>query len=114
MPESKHRHVTTARQAEKYCERERPPYAFGESYQAYYSERGKATYTSGVNRLPRTKGKVLTEVRSLQRKLAPDKVGPDQCQPTSLQGIANKAKINKHHRFRDLYRCLNVVNGVKP
>lgn len=108
MPESKHRHVTTARQAEKYCEREMPPYAFGESYQAYYSERGKATYTSGVNKLPRTKGKVLTEVRSLQRKLAPDKVGPDQCKPTSLQGIANKAKINKHYRFRDLYRCLNV------
>jgi group II intron reverse transcriptase/maturase len=50
----------------------------------------------------------LTGVRSLQRKLIPGNVGPDKCQQTSLQGIANKAKINKHHRFRDLYRCLNV------
>ena len=62
MPESKHRHVTTARQAEKYCERERPPYAFGESYQAYYSEVGKACHM----------GKDLTEARSPQRKLVPD------------------------------------------
>ena len=108
MLEPKDGHLTALRQAREYCERESLPYAFGESYQAYYSERGKATYTSGVNKLPRTKGKVLTEVRSLQRKLAPDKVGPDQCKPTSLQGIANKAKINKHYRFRDLYRCLNV------
>jgi group II intron reverse transcriptase/maturase len=108
MPEPKHKHVTMPRQAEKYCEREIPPYAFGESYQAYYSERGKATYTSGVNELPRTKGKVLTEVRSLQRKLVPGKVGLEQCKPTSLQGIAIKAKSNKQHRFRDLYRCLNV------
>jgi len=26
---------------------------------------------------------------------------------TSLQGIARKAKENKRHRFRDLYRVLN-------
>ena len=50
----------------------------------------------------------MTEVRSLQRKLVPDKVGPEQYKPTSLQGIATKAKINKQHRFRDLYRCLNI------
>ncbi len=98
MPEPKHMHVTMSRQAEKYCEREKPPYAFGESYQAYYSERGKATY----------KGKVLTEVRSLKRKLAPDTVGPENYKPTSLQGIANKARSNKRYRFQDLYRCLNV------
>jgi hypothetical protein len=35
----------------------------GMSYQAYYSEVGKAHYM----------GKDLTEVRSLQRKLVPDK-----------------------------------------
>jgi group II intron reverse transcriptase/maturase len=29
---------------------------------------------------------------------------------TSLQGIAGKAKQNKRHRFRDLYRLLNEVN----
>jgi group II intron reverse transcriptase/maturase len=98
MPEPKHRHVTTPRQAENYCEREKPPHAFGESYQAYYSERGKATY----------KGKVLTEVRSLQRKLEPDTVGSENYKQTSLQGIANKARINKRYRFQDLYRCLNV------
>jgi len=29
---------------------------------------------------------------------------------TSLQGIAKKAKLNKRHRFRDLYRLLNEEN----
>lgn len=37
----------------------------------------------------------------------PDKVGLDQHELTSLWAIANKAKVDKHHRFRDLYRCLN-------
>ena len=50
----------------------------------------------------------MTEVRSPQRKLAPDTVGSDKRKPTSLRGIADKAKANKRHRFRDLYRCLNV------
>jgi RNA-directed DNA polymerase len=50
----------------------------------------------------------LTGVRSLQRKLTPDNVGSGRCEPTSLRGIANKAKANKRHRFRDLYRCLNA------
>ena len=53
------------------------------------------------------KGKDLTEVRSPQRKLAPDNVGLDQSEQTFLRGIAIKAKSNKRHRFRDLYRCLN-------
>ena len=38
----------------------------------------------------------------------PDTVGSEQHEPTSLRGIANKAKADKHHRFRDLYRCLNA------
>jgi RNA-directed DNA polymerase len=38
----------------------------------------------------------------------PDTVGSDNHKPTSLRGIANKAKADKRHRFRDLYRCLNV------
>ncbi len=50
----------------------------------------------------------MTEVRSLQRKLAPDTVGSDQRKQTSLQGIAMKAKADKKHRFRDLYRLLNT------
>jgi hypothetical protein len=61
-------------------------------------EMGKARHT----------GKDLTEVRSPQRKLAPDTVGSEQGKPTSLRGIANRAKACKHHRFRDLYRLLDV------
>ena len=38
------------------------------------------------------KGKDLTGVRSLQRKLTPDNVGSEKREPTSLRGIANKAK----------------------
>ena len=53
-------------------------------------------------------GKDLTEVRSLHRKLMPDTVGSEPHEPTSLRAIANKAKADKHHRFRDLYRCLNA------
>ncbi len=53
------------------------------------------------------KGKDLTEVRSPQRQLAPDTVGLEQGEQTFLRGIAIKAKSNKRHRFRDLYRCLN-------
>jgi group II intron reverse transcriptase/maturase len=53
------------------------------------------------------KGKDLTEVRSPQRQLAPDIVGPEQGEPTFLRGIANKARTHQRHRFRDLYRCLN-------
>jgi retron-type reverse transcriptase len=50
----------------------------------------------------------LTEGRSPHRTRAPDTVGSEACQPTSLRGIADKAKADKQHRFRDLYRCLNV------
>ncbi len=53
-------------------------------------------------------GKDLTEVRSPQRQLAPDKVGLEQGERTFLRGIAIKAKSHKQHRFRDLYRCLNA------
>jgi group II intron reverse transcriptase/maturase len=38
----------------------------------------------------------------------PDTVGSEHHQPTSLRGIANKARVNKRHRFRELYRCLDV------
>ena len=38
----------------------------------------------------------------------PDKVGSDIDVPTSLRGIAEKASLNKRHRFRDLYRLLNT------
>ena len=38
----------------------------------------------------------------------PDTVGSEPHEPTSLRAIANKAKADKHHRFRDLYRCLDA------
>ena len=50
----------------------------------------------------------MTEVRSLHRTLLPDTVGADHQQPTSLQGIARKAKTDKQHRFRDLSGCLDA------
>src|SRR5215813_12402478 len=53
-------------------------------------------------------GKDVTEVRSPHRKLLPDTVGPEAHEPTSLRGIANKARADKQHRFRDLYRCLDA------
>ena len=53
-------------------------------------------------------GKDLTEVRSPQRKLMPDTVGSEQHEPTSLRGIARRARACKHHCFRDLYRNLNA------
>ena len=54
------------------------------------------------------KGKDVTEVRSPPRQLLPDTVGPEDQKPTSLRGIAHKAKADKRHRFRDLYRCLDA------
>lgn len=38
----------------------------------------------------------------------PDTVGSEHHEPTSLRGIAKRARAHKHHRFRDLYRCLNA------
>ena len=52
--------------------------------------------------------KDLTEVRSSQRKHMPDKAGSGLNVQTSLRGIAKTASLNKHHRFRDLYRLLNM------
>ena len=38
----------------------------------------------------------------------PDTIGSEQHKPTSLRRIAEKAKADKQHRFRDLYRELNA------
>ena len=54
------------------------------------------------------KGKDVTAVRRPHRQLLPDTVGPEHQKPTSLRGIANKAKADTRHRFRDLYRCLDA------
>ena len=53
-------------------------------------------------------GKDLTEARSPHRPLVPDRVGPDEHEPTFLRGIAIKARASKRHRFRDLYRHLDA------
>jgi hypothetical protein len=57
---------------------------------------------------PCTLGKDSTELRSPQRKPVLGTVGPGKDEPTSLRGIANRAKARKQHRFKDLYRELNV------
>lgn len=44
----------------------------------------------------------------MQRKHIPDKAGSGLDVQTSLRGIAKTASLNKQHRFRDLYRLLNV------
>ena len=55
------------------------------------------------------KGKDLTEVRSLHRKLMPDKlyVGLGKHETTSLQGIAKRAQACKQHRFQNLYGLID-------
>lgn len=52
--------------------------------------------------------KDLTEVRSLQRKHMPDTAGSEFHVQTSLRGIVRTASFNKQHRFRDLYRLMNL------
>jgi RNA-directed DNA polymerase len=83
---------------EEYCHRESPPHAEGVSYHAEYSAVGQAHST----------GKDVTEGRSPHRPLLPDTGGPEDQKPTCLRGRANKAKADKRHRFRDLYRCLHA------
>jgi RNA-directed DNA polymerase len=75
-----------------------PPHADGGSDHAAYSEGGKAHY----------EGQDVTAGRSSPRTLRPDPVGSAPQQPTSLRGIANKARVNKPHRFRELSRCLDA------
>ena len=86
------------KEVEEYCHRESPPQAAGVAYHASYSEVGKAHHM----------GKGVTGVRSPHRKRMPDTVGSDTQKPPSLRGIAHKARVDQHHRFRDLYRCLDA------
>lgn len=52
-------------------------------------------------------GKGVTIIRSLQRQLAPDNVGPEHDEPTFLQALSTKAGTAKAHRFQNLYGSLN-------
>jgi hypothetical protein len=62
------------------------------------AEVGKAHY----------EGQDVTEGRRSHRTLMPDPGGAAPHQPTSLRGIANKARVNKPHRCRELSRCLDA------
>ena len=48
-------------------------------------------------------------IRSPQRQLAPDTVGPGIDETISVRGIADKARHDKVHRFGNLYGELNEV-----
>ena len=52
-------------------------------------------------------GKGVTDIRSSQRQLAPDIVGPGIDEPTFLRAISTKANRSKVHRFQNLYQHLN-------
>ena len=52
-------------------------------------------------------GKGVTDIRSSQRQLAPDIVGPGIDEPTFLRAISTKANRNQVHRFQNLYQHLN-------
>lgn len=69
---------------------------------------GKAHYTPWHGYGGAGMVKDLTEVRSSQRKHIPDTAGSDLDVQTSLRGIAKTASLSKQHRFRDLYRLLNL------
>jgi hypothetical protein len=53
-------------------------------------------------------GKGVTVIRSPQRQLAPDEVGPENVEPTFLRGISIKAGTDPAHRFQNLYGCLDA------
>lgn len=86
----------TGRRAEP-LEREKQPKAARESDHPIVLRDGRADHM----------GKGVTVIRSLQRQLAPDKVGPEHAEPTFLQAISIKAGTAKVHRFQNLYGSLN-------
>ena len=86
----------TGRRAEP-LQREKQPKAARESDHLIVLRDGRADHM----------GKGVTVVRSLQRPLAPDKVGPEHAEPTFLQALSIKAGTAKAHRFQNLYGSLN-------
>jgi hypothetical protein len=53
-------------------------------------------------------GKGVTVIRSPQRQLAPDRVGPELDEPTFLRALSIEARTAKAHRFQNLYGCLDA------
>lgn len=78
-------------------QRATPPKALGESDHSIVLRDGRADHM----------GKGVTVIRSPQRPLAPDIVGPENDEPTFLRAISTKAGTAKAHRFQNLYGCLN-------
>ncbi len=78
-------------------EREKQPKAPRESDHPIVLRDGRADHM----------GKGVTVIRSLQRPLTPDKVGPEPVEPTFLQALSIKAGTAKAHRFQNLYGSLN-------
>ena len=80
----------------------------GGGYTAIEARKGKP----GNGTMPEPQLRRGTRVRQAEeygeRERPPDTVGSEARKPTSLRGIADKAKADKQHRFRDLYGCLNV------
>jgi len=93
----------TGRRAEP-LERGKQPKALGESDHLIVLRDGRADHM----------GKGVTVIRSLQRPLAPDKVGPDYAEPTFLQAISIKAGTAKAHRFQNLYGSLRSLGVRSP
>lgn len=54
-------------------------------------------------------GKGVTVICSLQRPLAPDKVGPEHDEPTFLRALSTKAATAPGHRFQNLYRQIDAT-----
>ncbi len=74
--------------------------SYGVADHASYSEAGKACYTPVEG--DAGKGKDLTGGRRHHRKRMPDNAGLEHHKPTSLEGRALTASLNKEHRFRNL------------
>jgi len=78
-------------------QKEQQPKTFGESDHLIVLRDGRADHM----------GKGVTVMRSRQRQLEPDNVGPENIKPTFLQALSIKAGTAKTHRFQNLYGSLN-------
>ena len=86
----------TGRHAEP-LQREKQPKVARESDHPIVLRDGRAVHT----------GKGVTVIRSPQRPLAPDRVGPENVEPTFLRALSIKAGTAKAHRFQSLYGSLD-------
>ena len=88
-------------------QKEQQPKAIGKSDHLILLGDGRADYTPMQSDSDAGMGKGVTVIRSLQRQLTPDNVGPENVEPTFLQALSIKAGTAKSHRFQNLYGSLN-------